>query len=287
MNRKFLFDKVASIYDKRRPGYGAQLYDDIFDYADISSNNSVIEVGCGTGKATEAFLKKNCNVTAVELGENLAFYTKWKFQMYPNLKVIQSAFEDYKCEEDSFDLLYSAGAFHWIPAEIGSGKANRIIKPGGSLALFWNIPSVNNPKNPLHREIISIYMKYLPQWGYKEIVKNIPTRHSKMQKRLMNCGFGDIKFKQYFDSRIMTGQEYVELLDTYPDHMDLVESIKKPMFAEIREAVERYGNELIVNEVVELYLARKVKDWVSTGTAMVDDEIGVAIDGAGEAFDFI
>lgn len=106
-------------------------------------DKSLLEVGCGTGQATEPFLKTKCKVTAVELGENLASYTREKFKIYKNFNVIRSAFEDYDCDDNQFDMLYSATAFHWIPDEIGYKKAYRIIRSGGTLALFWNRPSPN------------------------------------------------------------------------------------------------------------------------------------------------
>ncbi|HAG42838.1 MAG TPA: hypothetical protein DCL31_04970 [Clostridium sp.] len=58
-------------------------------------DKSLIEVGCGTGQATEPFLKTKCKVTAVELGENLSSYTREKFKSYKNLNVVQSVFEKY------------------------------------------------------------------------------------------------------------------------------------------------------------------------------------------------
>lgn len=255
MDRKYLFDEVVINYDKRRANYGDQLFQDIMVYSGITADKSIIEVGCGTGKATEPFLKTGCSVTAIELGRNLALYTKSKYKDYSNLEVIQSSFEDYQCNDNKFDMLYSATAFHWIPPEIGYKKAYRIIKNGGTLALFWNKSSVNN--DPLYRKIQSIYNKFLPQWGSDETKNDQASRKPIIQKQMAEYGFVDFQFHLYHNTRTMTGEEYVELLDTYSDHRALDKTIRVPFYNSIKTAIEESGNKLIINDTADLYLARK------------------------------
>jgi ubiquinone/menaquinone biosynthesis C-methylase UbiE len=255
LDRKYLFDEVAINYDKRRANYGIQLFDDIMDYSGITADKSIIEVGCGTGKATGPFLEKGCNVTAIELGKNLASYTKRKYKGYSDLKVIQSSFEDYECSDNKFDMLYSATAFHWIPPEIGYKKAYRIIKNGGTLALFWSKSSVND--DLLYRKIQSIYNKFLPQWGSDKTKNNQASRYPIIQKQMAEYGFTDFQSHLYHNTRAMTGEEYIELLDTYSDHRALDKIIRVPLYNSIKTAIEESGNELIINDTVDLYLARK------------------------------
>jgi len=97
LDLKYLFDEAVLNYEKRRPNYGTELFEDVIKYAEITMDKSLLEVGCGTGQATEPFLKTKCSVTAVELGENLASYTREKFKIYENFNVVQSPFEDYDC----------------------------------------------------------------------------------------------------------------------------------------------------------------------------------------------
>ncbi|WP_207726916.1 class I SAM-dependent methyltransferase [Anaerosolibacter carboniphilus] len=257
LDKKYLFDEVVLSYEKRRPNYGLELFEDIIKYAAINRDKSIIEVGCGTGQATEPFLKTKCKVTAVELGENLAAHTRKKYFNYPNLEVIQSAFEDYECEDSTFDMLYSATAFHWIPDEIGYKKAYRIIKNGGTLALFWNRPSVNSKENLLHQKIQSVYNEFLPQWNHKAANNTDKSRYSSIINQIKEYGFTDIEFKLYHNTRKMTGVEYVELLNTYSDHRALDKSIQLPFLNAIRTTIEDFGNELLINDTVDLYLARK------------------------------
>ena len=128
------FDTVAADYDQIRPGYVSDIYSTIFDYIPIGENSRVIEVGSGTGQATEPVLKTGCELTAVEYGVNLSEVLKAKFRDYQNFHVVTARFEDAELEEDAYDLVFSATAFHWVPEEIGYPKLYSILKKGGAFA---------------------------------------------------------------------------------------------------------------------------------------------------------
>ncbi|MDE6635177.1 MAG: class I SAM-dependent methyltransferase, partial [Lachnospiraceae bacterium] len=63
---EWTFDTVAGQYEKLRPEYVPELYEDIFKYKQIDKTCHAIEVGIGGGQATLPILKTGCKVTAVE-----------------------------------------------------------------------------------------------------------------------------------------------------------------------------------------------------------------------------
>lgn len=67
------FDDIVVNYDKARWKYPAELYTDILCYAQTGSKTAV-EIGAGTGVATAPFLEAGYNVTAVEMGANMAAF---------------------------------------------------------------------------------------------------------------------------------------------------------------------------------------------------------------------
>ena len=119
---EWTFNTVYKEYDKWRPTYVKQLYKDIFSYKEINASSNALEIGIGTGQATIPILEKGCLLTAVEYGDELSKYTKQKFSGYENFDVVNVKFEDFECEDNSLDLIYSASAFHWVPEEIGYRK---------------------------------------------------------------------------------------------------------------------------------------------------------------------
>ena len=90
MDLRTTFNKDEYNYDKARPGYPGELFEDIFDYADLCSDSNVLEIGIGTGQATLPFLQQGCKLTAVELGDRLAGYCKQKFSAFDNFSIINS-----------------------------------------------------------------------------------------------------------------------------------------------------------------------------------------------------
>ena len=57
--------------------------------------------------------------------------------------MILGDFMELELAENSWDGIYSATAFHWLPPEAALEKVLRLLKRQGCLALFWNHPYPN------------------------------------------------------------------------------------------------------------------------------------------------
>lgn len=255
MDERLTFNENIENYEKWRPTYCDGLFKDIIEYSQIEHGKKAIEIGIGTGQATKPFLDTGCELTAVELGEDLAEYSKSKFQEYKNFTVCNTAFEEYECPDGSTDLIYSATAFHWIPEEVGYPKVFKLLKTDGTLALFWNRPFVSRENDELHQNIQSIYQKYRP--SNTKIMEHDTERYECRKKTIQAYGFREILFKLYHLTRTFSSSDYIALLNTYSDHRAMP-SITRVLFEEkIKEAILRFGDVLHVYDTIDLYLARK------------------------------
>ena len=113
MEKKLSFNENADNYDRLRPRYCSELFADIAAYAGLKKGAAALEVGPGTGQATQPFLDLGCRVTAVEPGEHMAAVLARKYQEYPDFSVQNCFFEDFSAPPGSFDLIYAATSFHW------------------------------------------------------------------------------------------------------------------------------------------------------------------------------
>lgn len=250
MHDKTVFNRVAALYDKMRPDYPAALYNHIFSYKAITETSTALEIGIGTGQATRPFLDAGCTLTAVELGDSLSAFAAEKFSSYPNFSVITAAFPDVSLPDNSFDLIYSATAFHWIPEESGYKRVFSLLKPGGIFARFSNHPAPAKDNEPLHSALQKIYSedKTMPPHSPNsanppEVIAQIPLKY----------GFTDIKLNIYHRTRTFTSAEYIDLLLTYSDH-----NSRPPEFhARIAEAIDAHGGKINVFDTIDLQLARK------------------------------
>lgn len=252
---EWTFDTQAEKYEKTRPGYVAELYNDIFEMIDINKDSNVIEIGIGGGQATLPILKTNCKLTAVEYGENLANVCCEKFKQYPNFSAVVGKFEDSDFEKNSFDLIYSASAFHWIPEEVGYKKVYALLKSGGVFARFSNHPFKDKDREGLYEAIQDVYAIYMPK-------SSAPKEYTEKQaferaNTANKYGFIDISYKLYHRTRTFTSKEYTELLGTYSDHIAIEEKTRKKFFSEIKSVIDSFDGKITIYDTIELQLARK------------------------------
>ena len=115
MDLRLTFNEDALNYDRLRPSYADELFDDIIRFSNLNSSKSALEIGSGTGQATLPFLRSGSKVTAIEIGDKSAQFSRKKFAEFKTFKVINQDFESVQIDENVYDLVYSASAFHWIP----------------------------------------------------------------------------------------------------------------------------------------------------------------------------
>lgn len=170
------FNTVAAEYDKWREEYVPELFKDIFSFKQIEESSNVLEIGIGTGQATKPVLDTGCS---------------------PRLSVITLPFEEYKELRESYDLIFSASAFHWITEEIGYPKVFDMLKHGGVFARFANHPFYNkNGQQALWADIQKVYDKYMPySKDSPEYTEEKAIRRSNIAAKY---GFTDISYKLYY-----------------------------------------------------------------------------------------
>ena len=252
---EWTFDTEAEQYEKMRPGYVPALYEDIFSYIPINGASHVLEIGIGGGQAALPFLETGCSLTAVECGGNLADLCCRKFRKFSGFTVVTTRFEEFEQNAHTYDLIYLASAFHWIPEAEGYTKVFNMLKNGGVFARFANHPFFDKGREELSKEIEKIYEVYMPG-------SHAPEEYG--EEKVEKCaliaekyGFTDISYYLYRRTRTFTAREYIGLLGTYSDHIALEEHIRKDFFSDIENTIEKFGGKITIYDTIDLQLARK------------------------------
>lgn len=257
---EWTFDTVANKYEKLRPGYTEDLYKMIFDYVLINDSSNVVEVGIGGGQATLPILQTGCTLTAVEYGENFTKLCEEKFKEYKKFSVITDKFENVTFPDSSYDLVYSASAFHWVPEEIGYKKVFDMLKSGGAFARFANHPYKDKGNPVLSDAIDDLYSKYYCAYhgkGIKEAKEYTEEQAVQRAQIAEKYGFIDINHALFYRTRTFSAKEYTELLGTYSDHIAIEETLRKEFFSKIEEAINLHGGSFTLYDTIDLQLARK------------------------------
>ena len=88
MEFRKVFDAIPEQFDRYRPRYSPALFSDLITYAEIGPGKTVLELGPGTGQATEPILDTGCDYHAIELGEHLVQFMNRKYGSRPNFHIV-------------------------------------------------------------------------------------------------------------------------------------------------------------------------------------------------------
>jgi SAM-dependent methyltransferase len=125
------FGANAELYDRTRPRYPTALIDAILA---ATPGRDVLDVGVGTGVAARAFKEAGCRVLGVDPDMRMA-----EFARRSGIDVEISTFEEWDAAERTFDLVTAGQTWHWVDPVAGAHKAGAVLRPGGRIALFWNV----------------------------------------------------------------------------------------------------------------------------------------------------
>lgn len=252
MEFRKIFDTIPEQFDKYRPRYCPALFDDLIAYAKINSEKSVLEIGPGTGQATDPILNTGCQYKAIELGENLYDMMLRKYGNKPNFSIINGDFITHSFGEEQFDMIYSAATIQWIPPEIAFSKTFQLLKPGGTLAMMLTRDDYRTPNETLYHQIQKVYTDFFkPEFEY--------THHSFPYTGAPEYGYTAVEKREYYGKRIFTADEYAAYCGTHCTHLVIPEPYKTKFFESLKETVRNAGNQIVFHDTYILFLTQKPK----------------------------
>lgn len=213
------FGNFADDYHDARLTYPRTLVDDVCTAASLRLTDRVLEVGAGTGQATRLFGPRCGRLECLEPSHAMAQILK---RAVSDLHVVvhELSFEDWKVSDHAFDLVLAAQSWHWVNPAVRVQKAWAALRTGGTLALFWNdLPMpVDRPTRPFHR----LY----------EVIHRNPSQTKSAspqgQEPLRTTGlFGNFDVKHYRTPVQLTIDQYLALLNTYPEYADAPRALTK------------------------------------------------------------
>lgn len=236
-------------FDKWRTRYCKECFAELIEYAKLDSSKKALEIGPGTGQATEPILKTGCSYLAIELGENFTESMKKKFGSYDNFQIINGDFETYDLGKNQFDLVYSAATIQWIPEKIGFPKAYDILKSGGTFAMMLTHTDYRSANEDLYLKIQEVYDKYFrPETEYT---------CSLTYNNVVNYGFVDFECRHYHKVREYTADEFVSWTRIMCPQLTIQEPNKSYFLEGIRDAILSFGDRITLHDDIILYLTKK------------------------------
>ena len=96
---KTTFNTAPALYEDVRPRYPTELIRDVIDLSGLEDNNRVLEIGCGTGKATRPFAERRYELVCLDIGADLIAVARESLTEFPNVSFVEQAFEEWNQTE--------------------------------------------------------------------------------------------------------------------------------------------------------------------------------------------
>jgi SAM-dependent methyltransferase len=239
------YSQVAVAYDKTRPPYPQKLVNLATQITQLPVNAKILEIGCGTGKATTSFAKLGFSLLCLE--PNLEAYqiACKNTTSYPKVKIINSTFEEWDLEANQFDAVIAASSFHWISSEVRYKKVAEALKPDGFLILLWNTPP--QPSYEIYQELLErVYQTYAPNLKGYEAISTHQNNLNDLGKAIIDSG----KFQNLFSSELICEltyniRDYLALLSTFSPYIALESQQRNYLFNNLAATLENNQGETI------------------------------------------
>jgi len=269
LERARSFDAVAGLYDELRPRYPDGLYDDLLTRSGAPQRPEVLEIGTGPGVATRPLAERGCRIVGLEPGPNLAAAARANLAGFGDVEIRESTFEAAELVPASFDLVVSASAWHWVDPQVGPDKAATVLRPGGSLGLWWGHGSLTDPD--VLADLRSVHERLAPEIAATRYAgppldegDRIDDWHGRRRRTEVAGALADHPafesvgafphpFEATYDAR-----QFVRLLDTYSDYRVLDEAVRDQLFDELVRVIdERHDGRVTRRYSPTLFLARR------------------------------
>lgn len=239
------FGGLAADYDRHRPRYPAELFDELL----ASRPNRVLDVGCGTGRVAAPIVERGIDVLGVEPDSRMASVAR-----SCGVPVEIGTFEQWNDAGRRFDLITCGAAWHWVDPEQGAVKAAKVLHSGGTLARFLNYRLLDDQS--LAR-LDAVYSAHAP-----EILSDgrpPPDRWNTEDPVTTSSSFSGIRSYILRSNRTVNTDEWLGTVSTLSDHIALGSGRLSRLLTALRAVIEAdFSGTLHAISCTRVVVARRV-----------------------------
>jgi SAM-dependent methyltransferase len=229
------FGSDAERYDRTRPRYPQALADRVVA---ASPGYDVLDVGIGTGVSAQPFRAAGCRVLGVDPDVRMAELARRR-----GFQVDVAKFEDWDPAGRTFDSVIAGQTWHWVDPVAGGVKAAGVLRPGGRLALFWNV--FQFPPD-LGDSFAAVYQRVLPGSPFFRGMSGGFAAYSGQLARAIDGiretgRFGDPEQWQLNWLGRYSADDWLDMVPTFGGHCQLPPGKLDELLAGLKEAIDAAG----------------------------------------------
>ncbi len=242
--RKNWYSKVADAYNKTRPRYPQQLINRTVELAKLREHTDILEIGCGPGTATTEFAKLGFSMVCLEPSQESCNLARQNCAGFPSVEIINTTFEEWELQTNTFNTVLAATSFHWVSPEVGYPKLEKALKDNGSLILLWN--KEPQPSYEVYEILDEVYQKQVPSLSRYEARGTQEKILRELGENVEKSGlFKDLVYEQMECDRAYSIDDYLTLLSTLSPYIALDSMQRDTLFNDLRDTLSKHLGDTI------------------------------------------
>jgi SAM-dependent methyltransferase len=133
------FSSRVHDYVRYRPTYPHEVLTLLQKECGLTRDWTIADIGSGPGNLSRMFLANGNTVYGVEPNKEMREAGELLLGDQPNFISVDGSAEETSLESNAIDLITAAQAFHWFNQSLAKEEFKRVLKPGGWVALIWNM----------------------------------------------------------------------------------------------------------------------------------------------------
>jgi SAM-dependent methyltransferase len=128
------FERAADAYERGRPEYPSSAVSLVVAALRLGPGVRLLDVGAGTGKLSRLVAASGATVLAADPADAMI-----RRAAAPGVVPLRALAEALPFHDRALDAAAAASAFHWFDGPRALRELHRALRPGGRLALLWNV----------------------------------------------------------------------------------------------------------------------------------------------------
>jgi SAM-dependent methyltransferase len=254
MEKRETFNNAARVYDESRPSYPDYVIDWIINQTRITTDCKLLEIGSGTGQATNRFAERGYSIHCVEMGKNLADVLIQKYGNY-DISVDVSTFEEWQPQSGfRTSFIFCATAFHWIDKNIRYAKCFDLLSDVGYLVLIWNVsPEIELPE--VKKAYEYLWEHYPEKRQSNESVDDIKNAR---KNEIVNSGLFILdNYLDYKWKLRQTKENFTKGFFSQSSYLALDTEKQKQVYDKVHELYKNLDDDIETDFYTTVYIAKK------------------------------